>query len=163
MTDDEFTRWICAHGSIPTSFKPECPTNLDEAWSVYTEMQHKSLGTLQALTLHCSATAATLLGLTALFQPSLPTGRIFHMLMLAGISCLFLSCLCGILYNVGAFAMHRKSMRIFFERAITGREAIHPAERVRAPLWLTPTAIACPVLMLLGILSFAMPVFAMMS
>lgn len=162
MSDEDVMKEVCAFIKRPDFSKVECQPDQEDAWSEYKEMQNKSLNSLQAITLHCSATAATLLGLTALFLPSLQTLRILHILMLIGTSCLFASCLCGIAYNVGAFVLHRKAMRIFFECTIAKREAIPLSARAQGPKWLTPVAIACPILMLLGILSFALSVFVLM-
>lgn len=162
MTDEDIMKEVCAFVRHPDFIQKEYHPDEVEAWSEYKEMQNKSLASLQALTIHCSATAATLLGLTALFLPSLKNSQPLLWLIASGTICLFASCLCGILYNVGAFVLHRKSMRIFFERTIEKRERIHPSERLRSPAWLTPTAIACPILMLLGILSFALSVYMLM-
>lgn len=163
MTDEDLMKEVCGSFSRPGFIKQGSRPDPKEAWSEYMAMQRKSLDSLQALTLHCSATAATLLGLTAFFLPSLSRFPQLHTAILTGTLCLFVSCLFGLLYNVAAFVLHRKSMRVFFQRTIAGKKPIDPSERVRAPWWLTPVAISCPVLMLSGILSSAMTVYVLLT
>ncbi len=102
---------------------------------------------LSVLLRHCTGISATLIGLLSVFGDNALSRPGLRWMMFAGISCLLLSVLTGIVALLWLNRLHQKMPALLYRQLCEG----HHYATIESPIWFEPIATLCPITLCLGI------------